>query len=299
MAAQKGSFGFEGDYMQLTSEWMNRYTAYLNEHSSVGFDDSVPVPVRNYRLYLAVKVPYDDYQVTIDKYSDRREAITGILSSSGFHPNPGDVGCLLDLVRYCYNPGFHFRNQEHRPYNNAMWIHRQVVLKTTPIEWLKGPGGGLTIDGKSIGVYSVSGYPNELDLYDNLFLLGNIFSRNLEQIPCPFLFSMTYVNRDYSDKIRQKSGIMLAQKAAGAMAPKLRMKQQEFMKAVTALEENVKFQGVMFSAILFAEDNEKKAKAESAFKGSLAAERIRSANGADDLPFPFSWPPCRSAWSTM
>ncbi|QTA78504.1 Putative Type IV secretion system protein, TraC-like [Desulfonema limicola] len=265
--AEKGNPGTGGDYRQLTGEWIRRYTAYLNEHSKTGFDRSVPVPVRNFRLYLAVKIPYNDYDATVGLFRDRRDAITGLLNSSGFHPRTGDAGTLLNLVRFCYNPDYSYKNQEYTPYNDHMWIHRQVIRKSTEIEWLKGSGDSLCIDGKQIGVYSVAGYPNELDLFDNLFLLGNIFSRNLEQIVCPFIFSMSFINRDFNDAIRKKSGIMLAQKAAGSMAPKLRKKQEEFLQAVMAIEDNVKFRGVMFSVVLFTDDEEKKAKTESVLKG--------------------------------
>lgn len=251
---------------ELTGEWIKRYTKHIHAHSLKGFDESVPVPVRNYRLFCAVKIPYTDYETDREAFEEKRITITQFLANAGFMPREGDPNCLLDLVRYLVNPTYAYENQEWEPYNKYMEINKQVVNRSNKVLWEKGKKSSLKVDGQHLGVYTVGSYPEELHFVENLLLIGDIFNRDLDQIARPFLLNVTYVNRVYDKDIKQKASLLLTQRALGVGKAKLERKKQDFQKAVEILNEDVSFNGVFCSIITYNSSYEEKARVEGVLK---------------------------------
>lgn len=241
--------------------WSQNYAAYLSKHTAEGFYNDVPVPVRHFRLFLCVKIPFNNYAATVARYANMRDAIEGDLNTSYFAPERVGPNGLLGLVRYFLNPKYYARedNISGAPYNSDQWLNDQIIRKKNLIRWEpKLQKTSLEIDETQIGAYSVASFPKELDVYDTLYLVGDIFRQNLEQVLSPFMISMTFVNKDYNPGILRKATIMLAQKSSSIMGPKLHKKQEEFHRALYSIEDKTQFRGMMVSVVTFNETEEKK-----------------------------------------
>jgi conjugal transfer ATP-binding protein TraC len=248
----------------LARTWAGTYSKFLTEHVTEGFCLDVPVPVRIFRLFMAVKIPFLDYEATLRESQEKFVAIESTLRNQGMDPLTLTPGGLLSFVRYCLNPSYCTGHQGPEPYNPDAWLHRQVIRKDTEIHWkpsVREPG--LVIDDYETGVYSVTSYPKGVSIQDTLELTGNIYRQNLEQIQVPFLVTLTFLNRNYNDRILARSNIIVAQKGVGSMSIRLEKKKQDFVKAVNEIEDNVRFKGFMISAITFSPDRKTHDKAKA------------------------------------
>lgn len=265
-AKGKEAQGLSADLRDLTEEWIVRYNKHIHAHTLKGFDDSVPVPVRNYRLFCAIKIPYTNYDETRDELAEKKTTMEQYLKNTGLLPREGDPNCLLDLVRYLINPTYAYENQDWEPYNSYMEINKQVVNRPNKILWEKGKKASLMVDGKYLGIYTAGSYPEELHYFENLMLIGDIFNRDLDQIAQPFMVNVTYINHNFNKDIKQKASLLLTQRAFGLGKAKLERKKEDFERAVEMMNDEVNFNGVFCSVVTFCDNYEEKARVEGVLK---------------------------------
>lgn len=283
MASKTEKIKLSPGLKDLTDEWIKRYLQHIDNHTVRGFDESVPVPVRNFRLFCAVKIPYADYNETVNTISEKKSTIVSILENMSLYPIEGTPGCLLHYARYVLNPTDAYENQNWTPYNQNMEINKQVIKKDNQIFWKKGTTSDLIINNKHLGVFTVGAYPETVQHYENLYLIGDIFNRDLEQISCPFIINLSFVIHSYNDEIKKKAAIILSQKVFGAARGRFEGKKADFSRAIQDIEANIAYNGVFISAITYADTVEQKARVGSTLKGlwtqrgfNLQEEKIMS-----------------------
>ncbi|HDH91693.1 MAG TPA: type IV secretion system protein TraC, partial [Candidatus Aenigmarchaeota archaeon] len=218
----------------LLFEWTKSQIEHYKAHTWHGFTETVPVPVRNFRLFFAVKIPYSDYTKELEKILEIKRSVEGVLSSGYFYPRSVPVEEFLHLVRGIFNPD---RPREKYPiYDPDIEIRRQVILAETKIV---RHARYLEIGDRFVKTLTVQGYRPIVDPSITQDLIGDtIVGKNLEQIPVPFILTLNvYLNRDLlKEKIQKKATLVLAQRAAGAIAPKLAKKQEELHWAIQHME---------------------------------------------------------------
>jgi len=234
-------------YMSLTqtqhsllSRWTASQAKHYESHTWRGFTETVPVTVRNFRLFFAVKIPYANYSGELPKILEIKKAVEGVLNAGSFYPKVVKVEEFVCLMRQILNPS---RSPELNPiYDPEIPIRKQVILSETTI---RRHARYLEIGSHLVKTLTVKAYrpsPDPSLMPPMQFLIGDeIHGKNLEQIPVPFILTLNcFLNRDlFKSKIRKKATIVLAQKGAGAIAPALAKKQEELYWAVQQMEEKM------------------------------------------------------------
>lgn len=257
---ERGTGSMPYDLMEFTDEWIVQYAKYIDKHSNEGFSDDIPVRIRDFRLFCAIKIPYKNYQETIDQYSEKKATISSLLASCHFQPVEGEPAALIDMVRYLLNPSSETEDQTWKPYNPYMQINEQILERDKYTRWHKGSNNGIGVDDKHCGVYTVGSYPDTIEHWENMNLLGDIFNNDLHQIPVPFLINLTYVKHDFSQEIRKKAGIIMTQKGFGAGRDRLERKKEEFRKAVNQIDDQIPINGVFCSVVTYCADEDEKSR---------------------------------------
>ena len=191
------------------------------------------IPLRNFRLFVAVKIPRDPGL----NLGDARGAVEEILKGAGLGPVPLVPEGFVDLMR-------RFFNEHAGPANNCydpgIPIGKQVIFSETDIEkhW-----SNLRVGGKYFKCVTPKTFPPEADMLLSNAIIGGwegIVS-DMDQFQTPFLYTLSVVFQDMKAGIRAKCSLVLQQQVAGSIAPSLMRKQKEYLWAVDELDKGTKF----------------------------------------------------------
>lgn len=219
--------------------------------STKGCDKLRNTPLRNFRLFVSIKMPID--KVTETFLKDIYSSFNEILSAAGLNVVDLTPNRLVDWLRRFFN--------KHQPLNNFIYnddipINKQVIFAETDIE---KKFSHLKIGNNHFKAITPKSFPKEVSILESGKSTGGIWGKasDIDQISSPFLIAVNVIFEDLKTKLHTKCNLVLQQQAAGSFAPSLKRKQEEYLWAVDELESGKKFVKVMPIIWVWDEDEAK------------------------------------------
>ena len=241
----------------ISIRWAEKYAEFLRKHTKEGFYEDIPVPIRDFRLYVALKIPFDpdeeEYADAIRKSQGLVRDIESNLKTSYFSPRLLDAQGIVDAFYWFFNPGI----EERVEYDEQVPIKQQLVSPNSYYRWTPGYGKcKFRINDHALTVMSVNKYPKEVCPLDTLPLVGDYMNRNLKQILCPFILTLNVFFKKADTSVLLWAEKMFSQKMVGSGGFKLRAKQKEAERAVATMEEEKQsFYYFSYSLVLYSKPN--------------------------------------------
>lgn len=240
----------------LVRKATEKYCEFLR-NGIEGVESLSGIPVRNFRLFVSVKVPLKGKEIELMDYRDIYETIEDRLKGALLHPVPLPPERLLAFLRRLLNSN-EIRNAG--VYDDTIPINKQIILAETVIEKsLKK----LTIGDRIFKCITPKTFPKEINTLHMNSLVGGLYGviSDAEQIKTPFLYTVNVVFKDLKGMLHTKCNFILQQQAVGSFAPSLKRKQEEYLWATDNLEKGVNFYQVIPAIWVF--DKDEKVVAES------------------------------------
>jgi len=204
-----------------------------------GFDKVQGIPVRNYRLFVALKI-YKHRNIIDEILSDIRENIYETLKGVYLNPKPVSPHGLINVLSKLLN---NFPPDD-MPYEERTPINQQIILSDTVIKtkWDK-----IITGNKVLRCQTVKKVTNEIDSLTFNYLSGGIWGGRDDgsQINDPFIITVNLIFENQKANLHGKCNFVLQQEAVGSFAPSLRRKQEEYMWATGELEKGTPFIRIM------------------------------------------------------
>ena len=226
------------------------------------------IPVRNFRLFVAVKLPGDTPDVPDPKdFIDRNKAkplqdikrqVTETLKAALLSPRSMQPGDLLEWTRRLFNhypPGYPEHN--FTAYNDTVPLRKQILNADTVI---REQGDHLQVGDNFFCCTTPKTIPTEVDPLQTNALFGGIWGlvSDMDQIKTGFLYTLNLLfEQGLETKIHAKCNLLLNQQAIGSLSPLLRRKQEEHLEAADALEHGVKFVRIIPVLLVWDKDLER------------------------------------------
>ena len=141
-------------------EWSLWQAGYLRKHCRQGISMDVPVPFRNFRCFLTVKVPCSirdirgDSTQAADRLAVVRDNLLGVFRSNQICTQNTRPESLIQVLWQLWNPGHGFLDRnlwdQRRP------IREQVIAPDTEITRCRA---GVVVDGYRVAVKTPQVYP--------------------------------------------------------------------------------------------------------------------------------------------
>lgn len=210
------------------------------------------IPVRNFRLFIAVKLPGncpempdpEDFEdaAKAGPLLDIKRQINEALKAALLYPRHMKPENLLEWSRRLIN---HYPKgyPEHNfnAYNPDIPLRKQIINSDTVIREEKDH---MRIGDNFFCCTTPKIIPREVDPLQTNSLFGGIWGvvSDADQIKTDFLYTFNIVfERGLEMKIHSKCNLLLNQQAVGSLSPSLRRKQEEYLEAADGLERGVKF----------------------------------------------------------
>ena len=233
-----------------------------------GLDACAGIPIRNFRLFVAVKIPGDANNMPkLEDFEEKgkqayleniQRQIAETLRGAKLFPHPMRPGRLLKLLRRLFNsyPG---RDKEHNldAYDDGKPLHMQIINAETVI---KEESDSLQVGEKYFACITPKSMPKEVDALQTNSLFGGIWglTTDMDQIKTGFLYTLSILFDDsLNTQIRAKCAFLMNQKGFGTLAAKLQKKQNEYLKATDELEHGVKFIRIVPELLVWSDNQEK------------------------------------------
>lgn len=224
-------------------EWCGWQAGYLRQHCRGGISTDVPVPFRNFRCFLTVKVPCSirDIQGDSTQAADRlavvRDNLLGMFRSNQIRTQNTRPESLIQILWQLWNPGHGFLDRnlwdQRRP------IREQVIAPDTEITRCRA---GVLVDGYRVAVKTPQVYPLSITSVKANLLIGDLFGSNLQQICSPFALTLQIDPMPADNSLNFKAEITGMQHTAfKALAPRIARKNDEFCWAASQQEQGTKF----------------------------------------------------------
>lgn len=239
----------------LIRETTERYCKFLKEGIK-GVESLSGIPIRNFRLFVSVKIPLKGKEIGSMDYKDIYETTEDRLKGALLYPVPLPPEGLLAFLRRLFNGSMNNAGV----YDDTIPMNKQIILSETVIEKsLKK----LTIGDRIFKCITPKTFPKEVDALRMNNVVGGIYGviSDAEQIKTPFLYTVNVVFKDLKGILHTKCNFILQQHAVGSFAPSLKRKQEEYLWATDNLERGVNFYQIIPAIWVF--DQDEKTVAES------------------------------------
>jgi conjugal transfer ATP-binding protein TraC len=226
----------EVDYIK---EAVLNYSDFLRKGTN-GMDAMQGIPLRDFRLLVAVKVPASANYDLKDLYNN----VVEILKISRLIPDgvpPEDYNLsppfLVDFIRKIINDRPSPNNFQ---YNDNIPINKQVIFSDTVIDSHRDY---LKVGDRFFRCATVKNFPKSVSAIQTNQLFGGYkgVEDDSKQINAPFLYSLNIVWRKLTTKLHAACNLVLQQKALGSFAPSLARRQAEFVSATDQIEHGMAF----------------------------------------------------------
>ena len=220
-------------------------------------------PVRNFRVFIALKLPVNS--VSVEMLKELKTSILETLQSVNLSPYVCGPEIYLEFIRKIIN-GVDLKNKYSWCENTE--INQQAILSNTEINFKSKEIQAETTfsneEGKQLSIkkyfrcITAKSLPPEISplwagritgVYDGI-------SGDVMQINTPFWYTLNIIVEDLKFKIHSKANLILGQQSFGSFVASLRRKQEEFYWATDALEKGEKFFRVIPIMWLYSEDEE-------------------------------------------
>ena len=236
----------------LVKKSTEKFINYLKKGKK-GLDKLGGTPVRNFRLFIAVKLDTRkiDYTFAQDIYLTMKEALKAA------YLNPIDVtpeDLMLWLMRLIND--MDDRAVQNLYYDDTRPISDQIILAETEIE---KKFSYMRIGRNYWRCLTPKSYPKEITPLTTAELIGGIWGKisDMDQVKSPFLYTLNLIFEEMKAKLHAKCNLILSQQGVGSFAPSLKRKQEEYLWATDELEKGTKFVKVMPVLWVMADDDEK------------------------------------------
>lgn len=264
-----GGGGWDSSTIGFLADWTRNYCGYLMEHRHHGISAEIPVPFRNFRVFMSVKCPCPTHK--IDDMTKRlqglKEPVMGTLKTGGLFAEELPPHVLIHWMHRMFNPGH--RYMDRLMYDDGDMIRNQIIEADTVIRRGKD---FLEVDGTYVKIKTPKINKADPTCYNTNLLAGDIFTANLQQIPCPFMLTLNLQMVDSRKMIEKKASIVLAQQAFSKVAPKLQRKQTEFSKAMNHIEDGARYINGYYTMVFFENDRDALRQAESTIDAVFQAQ---------------------------
>ena len=243
-------------------KWTQWQADYLRLHRHKGISNHVPVPFRNFRCFVTVKVPCSRGDLlgrstkTIDQLYIQRDNINGIMHSNHIPARNLGAEGLIQFLWQVFNLGHPYLEENF--WDSRRPIRDQVIAPDTEIV---RENKTILLDGHRIAVKIPQVYPQQINSFQSNQLIGDLLGSNLQQLCCPFLLTLNIDPMSADKGLNMKAEISGMQKSAfRALSPRTNRKNQEFSWAAEMQESGGKFVRGYLSLVLFdtaPADNEK------------------------------------------
>lgn len=226
------------------------------------------IPVRNFRLLVAVKLPGDTPETPnpkdfIDRnrvkpLQDIKRQIAETLKAALLSPRSMQPAGLLEWARRFLNhypPGYPEHNLT--AYNDTIPLRKQILNADTIV---RENGDHLQVGDNYFCCTTPKTIPAEVDPLQTNALFGGIWGliSDMDQIKTGFLYTLNILfEQGLETKIHAKCNLLLNQQAIGSLSPLLRRKQEEHLEATDALEHGVKFVRIIPVLLVWNQDLER------------------------------------------
>ena len=223
---------------EVGRESARSFAEYLREGKE-GMAAMAGIPLRQFRLFVALKFPLSDEFAT--GLADIRGAATEILKGAQLQPEPLEPPELLDTMRRFFNDRAAIENDA---YDVQTPLNEQVIFADTEIH---KDNRRLFIGDRVFQCATVKKYPLEVNLLQTNELFGGISGlvSNASQVSTPFLCTVNIVFHDLKTKLHAKCNLILSQQPFGSFAPSLARKKEEHLEAADKIERGTPFVRVM------------------------------------------------------
>lgn len=241
----------------LVEEAVKGFTEFLATGSE-GVKKLSGIPLRNFRLFMALKVP--TAKINALRWEYLRASVEEAFRGASLWPKNMAPEDLLEWSRRVFNIGTGDPGSNPKHWDEEKEIRDQIIYSETQI---KDEGLHLEIGDNHWACLTPKANPKEVDLFTTNRLAGGVWGlmSDSDQIQTPFLISVNLVFENLVPKLHAKCNVILGQGAAGSFAPSLMRKKEEYLRAVDSLERGAVFVRVMQSMWVWGKDEKHVAEA--------------------------------------
>ena len=239
----------------LVRKTTEAFSTFLS-NSVQGIEGCAGIPLRNFRLFVSVKLPLTDKE--LDQLYSQGESYTNlhdvfpwlkdlyanvseVMAGAMLYPQPMKPTQLIDMMRRLLNDR-EFTDCE--AYDETIPIRKQMIMAETVSHKTMSE---LKIGEKYFRCITPKSFPREGDPLQTNELFGGIWGvvSDADQIRTPFLYTLNIIFHNVKSKLHGKCNFVLNQKAVGSFAPSLMRKQTEYLEAVDEIEKGTLFVKIM------------------------------------------------------
>lgn len=249
----------------LLVESNEEFVKFLQDGAE-GLDAMKGIPVRNFRLFVTVKIPVkrkDEGLSPDDIFNSVEEALRGVR----LHPEAMDAEAYLAFMRRFFNdkasPQVYVENGRGKDLN-GYWdedvkLSQQIISAETHIRRDKKKNA-LRIGNRAFKCMTPKAMPQRVSPVQTNQLFGEIegVSSDTNQINSPFMYTLNIIFQNMNMKIHSKANWLLTSGTIASLSPTLQSKKNEIAWAVKELEDKVQFLRVM--PIMWVWENEEDGK---------------------------------------
>ena len=205
------------------------------------------IPVRRFRLFVAVKVPLT--QRNSEELMAGAGSIEEILKGAGLAPRRIEPGDLLSWLRTLMNTD---PPQDLTRFDPDQPIRKQVLYGTSVSCGMQD----LTMNQRIFRCITPRSFPPSGSPLQTNRLVGGIdgMISDSDQIRTPFLYTVTVLIKNQKQRLHAKCNLVLQQQGVGSLAPSLYRKKDEYLWAVDELERGTRFYRVIPTLWLYGDD---------------------------------------------
>jgi len=215
-------------------------TVELFERGTGGLGQCQGIPVRDFRLFVSLKMPRQALAKQKLNVLDMRSNVHETLRAIRLMPEPMDPRELIATFARLFNE----RDDLEISWDETVPISKQVILAESPVDvrW-----DHIRMGGKILRCMTPKKMPTEISPLTMNVLTGDIWGVQSDgsQVMVPFIYAVNVVYQNLKAKLHAKCNFVLQQHAAGSFAPSLKRKQEEYLWATGEIERGTPFVRVM------------------------------------------------------
>ncbi len=171
--------------------WVKKSADFILNHRKKGVNNVVRTPFRDFRFFVAVKIPYGEELSTdeaVEKYYDYFEDLEGRLASVHFFPVRLDAQAFIMYLYMMFNPDHDKRLFPF--YSHSLPINRQIVMGDTYCRVIRD---NVLLDNHYCSAFTIKKFPKDFYYGDILDFVGSYMRSEDQLTESSFLLSFNVV----------------------------------------------------------------------------------------------------------
>lgn len=220
----------------LITEATSNVADFFQNGARQGVRNFQGTPIRNFRLFVALKLP----NLQNLNILDIRDTVYEVLKGAYLSPRNVSPADLIFFLQHLFNetPPKTAASDNRRP------LRKQVILSETPVHtrWDR-----MEIGNRHFRCLSPKVMPDQVDEFLFNHVSGDIWGvqSDTNQIKQPFMVVTNVIFESLRAKLHAKCNFVLSQQAIGSFATSLKRKQEEYTWAAGEVEKGTPFVRIM------------------------------------------------------